>query len=476
MRQSITLLLTITALLVMNSPTLAGEQEQEESGQRQDSASSSDLLDEILEHFQFGSYGRVSAGSNLLGGTGRQVHLVTHPPRLLESSYAEIDFAYEQKLPSSPATFLTQITLALGDKMFHFNGDFAADLAIRNLYLEVRDALLPGLWIWAGSRMYRGDDIYLLDFWPLEEQNTVGAGAAYYFGDTNIRFHIGLNRLDDKFMTQHIVVPGEEFGTRQVLFMDRQRTIFTLHGEHMFSLADELRLKAIVYAEAHSLAPGSRRTEDDYEQKLPSDFGWMAGAETSLYGFGESSHLNLFAHYASGLAAYNELAVPVDFNKDKKTTGATEIQFGLSANYELHHEVGFLLGAYLRYFKDADPNVYDRDDLWETSIAFRPSWFVSKNFQLVGEANLQYFRPNGLAPETGNLEKPLAFEVGLMPTLSVAKGSYSRPQLRLIFAMTFLNDSALRTFAPDDPQREHGLRYYLGISVEWWFHSSRYQE
>ena len=26
--------------------------------------------------------------------------------------------------------------------------------------------------IWAGSRMYRGDDIYLLDFWPLDNLNT----------------------------------------------------------------------------------------------------------------------------------------------------------------------------------------------------------------------------------------------------------------------------------------------------------------
>ena len=40
------------------------------------------------EGFRFGSYGRVSVGSDLEGGTGRQVRLVAHPPRLLETSYS----------------------------------------------------------------------------------------------------------------------------------------------------------------------------------------------------------------------------------------------------------------------------------------------------------------------------------------------------------------------------------------------------
>ncbi|HUU01947.1 MAG TPA: carbohydrate porin [Myxococcota bacterium] len=431
---------------------------------------------DILEHFQFGSYGRASVGSDLRGGTGRQVRLVAHPPRLLEAPYAEIDLSYDHKVPSSGATFHTQFTLAFGEKMFHFNGDFAAEMAIRNLYLEVQNALLPGLNIWAGSRMYRGDDIYLLDFWPLDEQNTVGGGAAYFFGHSNIRLHAGLNRLDDKFMTQTIVVPDEEIGTREVLFMDRGRAIFSLRGEHNFSLGTELRLKAVIYGEAHSLSPGTRRTADDHDEKLPADFGWLAGAEASLYGFGEYNHVNLFARYGSGLGAYDELAVPVDFNNDKKTTGASEVIMGLSANYELQKTVGLLLGAYVRYFKDADPEVYDRDDAWETGIAFRPAWYVTRHFHLIGEVNLQYLRPNGLSPETNSQECPLAFELGLMPSLSLGKGSYARPQLRLVYAVSMLNDAALRTFAPDDPRRAHALRHYLGVSVEWWFHSSRYQE
>ena len=45
--------------------------------------------------------------------------------------------------------------------------------------------------------MYRGDDVYLLDFWPLDEQNTLGAGITYEQGDHQTRFHLGVHRLND---------------------------------------------------------------------------------------------------------------------------------------------------------------------------------------------------------------------------------------------------------------------------------------
>ncbi len=45
--------------------------------------------------------------------------------------------------------------------------------------------------------MYRGDDIYLFDYWPLDNLNTVGAGATYGTrGGTTFALHTGLVRLD----------------------------------------------------------------------------------------------------------------------------------------------------------------------------------------------------------------------------------------------------------------------------------------
>jgi len=433
------------------------------------------LLAEILESFQFGSYGRVPFASDLEGGTGRPVGVIAHPPRLLEAPYAEVDFAYRHVVRSTGTSFHTQLTLALGERLFHFSGDFAADIAVRNLYLEVRDLLAPGLSLWAGSRMYRGDDIYLLDFWPLDEQNTVGGGVGYAFGDTRLGLHLGVNRLDDRYQTQVVLVPGEETGTRDVLFLDRQRTVVSLRGEHHFRLPEPHRLKAVLYAESHSLPAGTYRTEDDREERLPSDNGWLLGAELSLYGDGPSNHANLFVRYGQGLAIYDELGVPFGLDRDKKAAGAREVLLGAALNREFGDVAGLLFGGYARYFVDADPNVYDRDDAWELGLAVRPAWYLTEHVHLDGEVNLQYLRPNGFAPGRTGLETPLVAQLALMPTVSLGRGAYSRPQLRLIYALSLLNDAALHTYAEEDPLRGRSVRHYLGLSVEWWFHSSRYE-
>ena len=66
---------------------------------------------------------------------------------------------------------------AYSGDLFHFTGNFSQNFAIRNAYAEVENLGISGLSLWAGSRMYRGDDIYLLNFWPLDNLNTIGGGV-----------------------------------------------------------------------------------------------------------------------------------------------------------------------------------------------------------------------------------------------------------------------------------------------------------
>ncbi len=430
----------------------------------------------VTEHFQFGSYGRIPIGTDLEGKQGRQIRLVAHPPRLLEGPYGEVDFTYRFDVQKTDTAFLTHLTLALGEQLFHYSGNFSADLAVRNMYLEAVDVFHPGLSAWVGSRMYRGADIYLLDFWPLDEQNTVGGGVSYRFGKTDLRLHAGVNRLEDRFQKETLAVPADTVGEREILLMDRQRGVLTLRAERLFDLREKLKMTGVIYAEGHSISSGLRRVDDFNEEKLPADSGYLLGAMASAWGFGPSSHLNLYARFASGLAAYDEMAVPIGVSRAKTTKGARELLFALSSNYEWREKLGVLVGTYLRNFKDADPTVYDRDDTWEVGFATRPAWFVTEHFQLIGELNFQYLRPNGLSLETSKHEQPLVFQLGLMPSLSLGKGSYARPQLRLLYAVSFLNEAAQNTYAPEDPLRGKSVRHYLGVGAEWWFHSSRYSD
>jgi len=87
--------------------------------------------------------------------------------------------------------------------------------------------LLPQvpLAVWAGARMYRGDDIYLLDFWPLDSLNTYGGGVAVRPGRSEAAVHVGMNRLDgDDFQVQTVTlaVPDGVAG-EEVLFLDDNR-------------------------------------------------------------------------------------------------------------------------------------------------------------------------------------------------------------------------------------------------------------
>jgi len=423
------------------------------------------------EGFRFGSYGRVSVGSDLRGGPGRHVQLVAHAPRLLQGSYAELDFSYAHL--AGDGRFHTQLTLGLDDKLFHFDGDFASQIAIRNLYVEARDVLAPGLSLWIGSRMYRGADNYLLDFWPLDFQNTVGGGAAYRTGELEVRLHVGMNRLDDRYQLQTILEPADDFGAREVIFMERQRVVATLRVEHGFDLCHGLRLGAVLYGEVHALPSGIRRLEQGQEETLPDDRGWLVGTQVALSGFGDPGYAHLTLRYARGLAAYGELAVPFGLGTDKRAARAEELLAALSGGWD-GDDFGVLLGAFLRRFRDADPNVFDRDDVWELAAAVRPSWFVTDHFRLAGEASVQLQRPDGLSLETGRHEVPVAVQLALMPSIALDRKSLARPELRLIYAATWLDDAALRTYPRESPLRAHRVQHYLGLSVEWWFNSSRY--
>jgi len=425
----------------------------------------------LLKGFRFGSYGRVGVSGDLQRGSmAKPLNLVTHGPRLEESPYVEIDLGYVMDR-GDDLGFKVAFTLAFAEDFFHYNGKWEADLAVRNLYLEAYNVFVKNLSLWAGSRMYRGDDIYLFDYWPLDMLNTVGAGAKLKFGTTFIDLHGGVNRLADGYQYQKFPVPGATFGTEDVEVLDRQKAIFSLKVTHeLHDLTDSLSMKVAAYGEFHHLPSGELR-EDLVIKDLPADLGWVAGAQLGFWGFGENAHFNLWVRGAGGLAAYGELAVPGALDLEKKAEDAREFVVALSGNYE-RGIFGLMLGAYMRYFEDADGNKSDYDDGWEYVVAARPIFFIHKYFQQAAEISWQGRRPNGLNPRTQTHLVPNAMKFSLIPTLSWDKGSYARPHLRMIYTLTYLDEAARVLFPKEDPRYGEATHHFLGVQVEWWFNSS----
>jgi maltoporin len=422
------------------------------------------------EGFQFGSYGRVGLSSDAEGTRGKPHNVVSHGTRLEEPLYAETDFHYWMKFDKMRVHIHS--TLGFLDDFFHFTGEWRSRMAIRNLYAEATNFLTPHLSIWAGSRMYRGDDIYLFDFWPLDNLNTLGGGFGLHFGHHHLHLHVGESRLEDPYQLQIVTVPRADFGTDELIFQDRQKTVVSFKYVHEWlELTPKLGMKAIFYSEIHYLPSGALQKNNNEIELLPSDAGGVVGAQLGLWERNGQSFLNVFLRAGFGLGAYGDLSVPFGLGPDKKTSGAKEVLLGASANYD-SKRFGLMGGTYLRYFKDADPNTYDRDDGWEFILAARPAIYLTRHLHQLFEVSYQERRPNGPSPNTGTLLRPRAFQFALMPTVSAGPGSYTRPQFRLVYAVSVLNDGARDLFPLGDTRRNQTVQHFLGFMAEWWFQGS----
>jgi len=285
--------------------------------------------------------------------------VVTHGPRVEESPYAELEF---RSLLGKPREAHVRIvaTLALNGELFHYTGDFVSRIAVRNLFAETHNVLAPGLALWAGSRMYRGDDIYLLDYWPLDNLNTLGGGAIYTRGRLEAAVQVGVNRLTDPYQFQLVQAPAPTFGSREFAFLNRQRTVGSARAVYFIRPdAPGPRFKVKLYAEAHHIPAGTYLHEEDHtEEHLPSDIGWVVGMQGGVWNFGPNAHANLFLRFGGGLGAYDTMAIPSGFDITKHVTGARDVVLAFSGNYE-RRRLGLQLAAYLRSFHEANNIPYN---------------------------------------------------------------------------------------------------------------------
>jgi maltoporin len=435
--------------------------------------------------FRFGSYGRVIAGTDLRGGKPEKIAVVAHAPRIVEDSYLELDMSYGFE-SSRGIKLRPVITLAFDGTLFHDTGEFDAHPALRNLFLEA--SVTKELSLWAGSRMYRGDDIYLFDYWPLDNQNTVGAGAFYRKNALELAVHAGTNRLLDPYQFQKIQVPNPVQGATTVLQLNRQRMIASATAAYlMLRPPDQLSMKFKVHAQVHALPSGTRATNCDSTgancsgfENLPSDSGFLVGAEASLFGMaptalGYRRHLNLFTRYAKGLAAFDELAPPTTFGVDLKTTNASELSFGASGNWDAAYG-NMMIGALSRRWLDASGNTQNPYNGWEYAIDARPLGRVAPDWFVGADVSYQARFPQGLNPITLKAEDPAVFQLAPMVVYSpMGPSAYDRPQLRFVYRVAHLNDGALDDYVPNDPRHGHAWQYFLGVQAEWWFNSSTYR-
>jgi hypothetical protein len=434
--------------------------------------------------FSFGSYGRMIAATDARGGPGRDADIVARGSRLDESNYVELELRRDDDWAITNAKTRLVATLAFQSPVFHYNGEFDANIAVRNLYIEERDLGIEGLRVWAGSRMVRGDDIYLLDWWPLDNLNAMGAGVGFDH-PKGLHFQLlgSLSQPNTPLFTQTVDRPAplNQFGSVPVQILDRQRFIGAARAEYDHMLGDKAGIKGVLYSELHQLPSGQRETEIPRTfEKLPSDGGFTIGGQIGTWTGERDTHLNLYGRYSSGLAAYGQFSTPSQLDVEDTTSGASEIVVAAGGNVEFG-PIGVLLGTYIRSFRNASPTL-DYDDLDEGIVALRPSVFFGEIAGLAVEGSYQRQQRGVVSPDP---EDPVAppsgpktatvWRLGFVPFLSPAgRGSFSRPQFRFIYVAAFRDDIAKQFYPQDHVFGIRDVEHFVGMGAEWWFNSTTY--
>lgn len=435
---------------------------------------------EEAEGFHFGSYGRVRAATDLRGGGPQWGNIVRNGSRLDLGPYAELELRNTQYTDSGMRVRVVS-TLALAGDPFHYTGKFETQLAMRNLFVDVRGLGLPGLTVWAGSRMYRGDDIYLLDFWPLDNLNTVGGGAILDATDsTRVQVHVGTNRLvNGKFQYQEKALPNPiGVGGTYTSTLDRPRTIVSGKITQFFPNNRAPKgFKIALHGEGHILPSGIAESSTTIVQPstyLPADNGFVIGAQATPYGFGDrDGFAHLFVRYARGIAAYGDLSVPFGLNPERRASGANELLIATGGNVQLDR-FALMWGAYARRFEDASEAKYSFYRFWEGILSLRPIAYTSKHTGVALEGSYQ-FRNANVLDDWGKHQIPQVLRLSAMPFITPhGWGSYRRPMLFALYTASMRNEATRALYAEDDPRSQRKVEHYFGIGAEWWFNSSSY--
>ncbi len=431
--------------------------------------------------FHFGSYGRVIAAGDATGRAPRDADIVARGSRLDESNYAELELRREDYWKKTGAYTRIVATTAFANPVFHYNGQFDARIALRNLYIEETGLGAKGLSFWAGSRMYRGDDIYLLNFWPLDNLNTIGGGVGYAFGQANrttIRFHAGLNQPTDPYYRQSVMraPPQNQYGETEVFILDRQKLISSLKLTHTWPTSATGGIKGILYGELHYVPGGQREVEAKVYENVPKDKGFVAGAQATYFTGKRSTYVSATARFAYGLAAYGEFNAPRQLRPDRTAAGAYELLVTLSGNWE-RGPFAVMAGGYYRQFRNASKSL-DFDDLNEGIGIVRPTvWFGEKvglsvegSFQAQQRGVVWEPSPGTFKPVLGTIGR-----AGIIPFITPGgRGHFQRPHLYLMYVLTGRDAAARSLYAMDDVFARRKIDHFIGIGAEWWFGSTSY--
>lgn len=436
-----------------------------------------------------GSYGRVGVDWNFENGgsVGRRLNLNNMGSiggRLEEQDYLEVvpNFDWTPKegdntriyaqlrlsmYSTSQATFGNSTSNSLGGLEF----------AMPEIYVEARNIKGSGVSLWAGARLYRGEDVHIADHFYFNDHS--GQGFGVEFKKTRLAL-LYIASTDTTATVPPYFYLNIKTGTPSTAL--RQRAVVTAEQDFEIDEHNDITL----LGEIHRMADADGEIKNDSikeEFNFPSDYGAVLGIRYR-HRFkkklpGSFNHFSL--RYGSGIANGGDGGL----SRTWLTFGAPD---SLKQNFQgayswalvnhllLNFSKKYTLNGYVIFTNSkgaADTNglaktffdreVYNRK--FDFSVGIRNEHYISDYFHLLTEVHYSQ-RKDGVNPWVSMLK----FSVAPVYVPTGERDTWARPHLRFVISAARYNDYAQETLYSPYLELTGAKKWgtYFGVKAEWW--------
>ncbi len=405
--------------------------------------------------------------------------------RMEEQDYLEFGMAFQMK-PEKPNPDSLQVNVQLRASVFSRSGSlFGNDntgnpngltIALPEMYAEAKNVLTKDLNLWVGSRLYRGPDIYMADYWVFNDHSTQGFGAEY----KGTRAMMGFVASTD---TSSTVPPffyiNIKSGTQSLEI--RNRIMYILEQDIRLG---EGRLFSIL-GEYHRMGDPSTSLSDTSNLVLsaPADDGFVLGAryQHNLTQFRDGSFHQIGVRYGCGIANGGDGGS----SRTWETFGAVNQEdFKFSKAYSWHIVDHFVVNVSERLTFNGY-GVYNRSKGAAKGRGVEETYFGREVFNFKQDFTAGLRMVNYISDlfhwqtevhysqrQDGEQDWYRMGKISLIPTLALRKqrSIWSRPHLRFIYSMGIYNQKAREDLYSPFLQLVGSKKvgHFFGVRAEWW--------
>jgi maltoporin len=437
--------------------------------------------------FSFGTYGRagIASGIGIEGKFPRSLNLNgmgSIGGRFEESDYMELASAMHFK-PVVTGKDTTFINVQTRFAFFTTQGQIIGNVtskslggittALPELYAEAKNINGSQWTVWIGARLYRGDDIHIIDHFYFDDHGGQGFGIKHKYTQFSVIFpgSVDTTSTIPPYYYNNIVNGTPVLGLRN-------RAVFIL--EHELTVKNGY---VKLLGEMHRLASGESADKTS-SYNYPSDVGFVAGVKYftnlngSLPGSSNAASIRVGTGIANGgdgggsktFLTYGGPNLQTNSFRKAWSIAATEtFLLNISNAYSLNAYGIFTKSRGASDSLNRTPDYTGKQMLFnrktDVALGARGTWYISDVFHLLHEFDLAW-RKDG----TQDFAQMTKFTIAPTIVPGGQRDVWCRPHFRFVYSIAHYNQFAAdHLYSPYLAQSgTTHWGHYVGVKAEWW--------